>query len=77
MTESELELLNTIRTGPFKEVRVKLRNGQIFMIEKDWKHETKMLGDILQNKDYDTITIKRENGRIVSITQTLKVKKKL
>lgn len=74
LNEEELNLLFEIRMGGFDSIQIKLRDGKISRIDKTHYVPEKKLFKLLNSKEYDTITVHRENGNVVSVSQTIKKK---
>jgi DNA-binding transcriptional MerR regulator len=75
LNTSELKLLYYIRTGDFTEIKIRLKDGNISLFEGE-KHisNPESIMHIINEKSYQDIEIKTENGKIVHITSTEKIK---
>jgi len=75
LNTSELKLLYYIRTGDFTEIKIRLKDGNISLFEGE-KHISNpdSIMHIINEKSYQDIEIKTENGKIVHITSTEKIK---
>ncbi|PWT71224.1 MAG: hypothetical protein C5B59_18430 [Bacteroidetes bacterium] len=74
LSSSEMKLILEIRTGAFKSISVKLKNGKIITLVKEVAKVEKELYKILRESNYDEITVKTENGEIKNITHIIKEK---
>jgi DNA-binding transcriptional MerR regulator len=74
LNDDELSLMLAIRTGAYKELVIKMKNGKINRIDKKVENPEKKIHQLLKQKTYDTITIIRENGKIIDVQQTVKEK---
>jgi DNA-binding transcriptional MerR regulator len=72
LSDKEAELLLELRTGAYKAITVKLKNGEMVRLEKEPEINEKDLHKIMREANYDTITLVRENGKVVNITQVIK-----
>jgi DNA-binding transcriptional MerR regulator len=74
----ESEIIQCIRSGEFAKIEVLMKNGVIKTIRTD-RHVTRPdqqdLTDLVRQHDFQTITLTRRDGRIVSIDQTVPMKK--
>lgn len=75
LSKSELKLLYFIRTGDFEEVKVRLNEDNIFLVEgkKQIKNSENIMS-VIGKKSYQDIQIKTENGRIVCLKSTEKIR---
>ena len=75
LTNDESKILFHFRTGDFDEMKIRMKDGSIFLIEKGTEitNETKY-AEILKNKDYADIEIKKHNGKTSYIKLTEKIK---
>lgn len=75
LTEKELTLLYFIRTGDFENIKVRLKDGDIFLVEGTKKISPKSrITDIINKGDFQDIEIKTQNGEVVYISSTEKVR---
>lgn len=75
LTQSELKLLYYIRTGDFIEIKIRLKDGNISLFEGEKQiNNPDRIMNIINEKSYQDIEIKTENGKIVHITATEKIK---
>lgn len=71
----EMELLAFLRVGDYEKVEIKYKNGKIDLLEGTERNVTEKVFDILNEKAYEEITIrKRDDGAITSIVRTKKKK---
>ncbi len=71
----EMELLAFLRVGDYERVEIKYRNGKIDLVQGTERNVTEKVFDILNEKSYEEITIrKRDDGVITSIVRTKKKK---
>jgi len=75
LTEQELELIYFLRTGDFESIKIRLKDGLIYLLEgtKKLSNQARIV-DILKNADYQNIEIITEQGRVVNIASTIKKK---
>jgi MerR HTH family regulatory protein len=73
ITPQEFEVLHMMRTGDFEEVKIRLNNGSIYLLEgiEDLTGMTK-IEDIIRKGNYQDLEVKQENGSVVSVKRTLK-----
>jgi len=73
ITPQEFEVLHMMRTGGFEEVKIRLNNGAIYLLEgiKNLTGMTK-IEDIIRKGNYQDLEVKQENGVMVSFKRTLK-----
>lgn len=72
LTPEEIELLNTIRTGDFTSVNVRLKNGVIDMIDMTDSVEcSEKIVNILRSNNYQNIEVVQKDGKVVSIKRTI------
>jgi DNA-binding transcriptional MerR regulator len=77
LTPEELNLLSYIRDGDYKEVKVKFKDGKVDLFEGTQSLERQeKLADILQQDDFQEVTLKRENGKTVQVSRIVKKKLK-
>jgi len=71
LTEKELELLYYLRTGDYDEIKVKMNDGEVYLIEgsKKLNVNTKVV-DIINKNTYQDIEIKVRDGKTVMIRST-------
>lgn len=71
----EMELLAFLRVGEYEKVEIKYCNGKIDLIEGTERNVTEKVFDILNEKEYEEVTIrKRDDGVITSVVRTKKKK---
>ena len=72
---AELKLLYFIRTGDFSEIKIRLNEDDVFLIEgkKQIKNPDNLMR-IISEKSYKDISIKTVNGKIAYISSTEKIK---
>lgn len=76
-SEAEQEILRLVRDGTFSRVSVQLKNGRIFAAEAEReipRSKKNRLLEILSEQDFQTVTMSKQNGEIVRITQKLPIK---
>ena len=65
-----------LREGHFDSITIRMKDGSIHLIEATQRFsKTINLSELLESGDYQDIEIKQENGQIVSLKRTLKIKK--
>lgn len=71
LTQKELELLYYLRTGDYDEIKVRMENGEIYLIESSMKLNvnTKVV-DIINKSAFQDIEIKVRNGKAILIKST-------
>lgn len=75
LTEDELNLINDVRKGNFESIRIRLKGGEIEMIEATESIDAqKRIVEILSDADFQNIEVKKKDGKIVSIKRTVKKK---
>lgn len=71
----EIQLLLDVRQGKYKSIEVHMKNGEIVRFEKKANRDEKeRIIEILKENKFQEITIKQQDGKIVSISQTVKEK---
>lgn len=75
LNEKEIRLLYYIRTGNYDSIKVKMKEGEMYLIEGTAKRSpsTKII-DIIRNSKYQNIEIKVEDSKTVHIQTTEKLK---
>jgi hypothetical protein len=74
-TPEEFQALQLIRSGDFESVEVVLKDGTISRIRTTARPDEKsQIADLLQQHDYQTLTVTKRNGQIVSIQQEAVIK---
>lgn len=75
LNPDELEILQKIRSNKYKTLEIYLKNGTIKRVDltEDINVDKKIVSLLKQN-EYQDITIKQENGKIISISRKLKKK---
>jgi len=75
LSSAETKLLFYLRTGDYQEIKVRLSDGEVYLIETERKIDPKdRIVDIIQNAKYQDIEIKVENDHIVYIKSTEKIR---
>lgn len=75
LSPAEMKILYYLRTGDFQDIKVRMQDGETYLLEVSRKIDTNdKIIEIIQNAKYQTIEIKTENGIIVSINSTEKIK---
>ena len=71
LQDKELELLYYLRTGDYDEIKVKMTDGEVYLIEgsKKLNVDTKVV-DIINKSAYQDIEIKVRDGKMVMIRST-------
>jgi len=71
LTKKELELLYYLRTGDYDEIKVRMENGEIYLIESSMKLNvnTKVV-DIINKSAFQDIEIKVRDGKAILIKST-------
>lgn len=72
LNNDEIELVLAVRTGFFREIKIELKNGKIYKMEKELENPEKEITKILKEGGYQTITIQMENGKVRHIKQIKK-----
>ncbi|MFP5437261.1 MAG: MerR family transcriptional regulator [Bacteroidia bacterium] len=77
LTPNEMKLLYYLRTKEYKEIRVRAKEGEVYLIEaeKEYNISEKII-DIIRNSSYQDITIKVADNKIVNIKTVEKEKTK-
>mgnify|MGYP000608998703 FL=1 len=75
LSTNEMKLLYYLRTKEYEEIRVKAKEGEIYLIEaeKEYNIGDKII-DIIRNASYQDIMIKVANNKIVNIKAIEKAK---
>lgn len=75
LNEDETEVLLNMRSGKYESVSVKMKNGEVEMIEATESVESQQkLVELLKDADYQTIEVKTRDGKVASIKRTVKKK---
>lgn len=74
LSSSEMQLILELRTGQYRSIAAKMKDGKMIRLEKEAIANKKSLHEILKGKDFDKLIIDRENGDVVNITQIIKNK---
>lgn len=75
LNSSEAKLLYYIRTGDFTEIKIRLKDGNISLFEGEKQiSNPDSIMHIVNEKSYQDIEIKTENGKVVHISATEKIK---
>ena len=75
LTVAEMKILYYLRTGDYQEIKIRMRDGETYLIEAKRKVDLPpKIVDVIRDAKYQDIEIKVENGRIVNINSTEKVK---
>ncbi|QTY25962.1 MerR family transcriptional regulator [Flavobacterium sp. CS20] len=77
LSNEELKLLYFIRTGDFQEVKIRLNEDDVFLVEgkKQVKNPENIMR-LINEKAYQDIEIKTVNGKVAYISATQKIKLK-
>jgi hypothetical protein len=71
----EMKILYYLRTGDFQEIKVRLNDGETYLLEATRKMDASdKIIDIIRKAQYQNIEVKVENGRTVYISATEKIK---
>lgn len=77
LSDDELQLLYFIRSGDFESIKIRIKNGEVLLIEAEEKIDvSQRIVDIIKKGAFQDIEIKTQLGKIVSIKSTEKIKKK-
>jgi hypothetical protein len=72
---AEMKILYYLRTGDYKEIKIRMKDGETYLIEATRKVDLpKKIVDVIRDAKYQDIEIKVENDKIVNISSTEKVK---
>ncbi|GAA0892579.1 hypothetical protein GCM10009122_22580 [Fulvivirga kasyanovii] len=75
LSGKEKELLDIIRKNTFSSIHIRLRNGEMEMIEgREQIDIEKRIIDLLREQQYQNIEVKQQNGKVVSIERVVKRK---
>lgn len=75
LTDEEMKILYYIRTGDFKEIKIKMKEGEVYLLEAQQEMQVnEKLMDIISKSAYQDIAIKITDNKIVHITRTEKFK---
>ncbi|WP_395043644.1 hypothetical protein, partial [Flavobacterium sp.] len=75
LSPAEMKILYYLRTGDFKDIKVRMQEGETYLLEVSRKIDTNdKIIEIIRNGKYQNIEIITENGKIVSINSTEKIK---
>jgi DNA-binding transcriptional MerR regulator len=74
LSEVEIQLLLEIRTRNYKSIKIRMKNGEINIFEKEIEFVEDTIHKLLKQKNYDEISIIREDGNIRNIKQIIKQK---
>ena len=78
-TAEEHEILQLIRSGDYDKIDVEMKNGAIRTIRTNrqvTEPEGQDLEDLLRQHEYQTLTVTKRDGRIVSIAETVPRKRR-
>lgn len=69
----EAELINAIRSGDLEEVRARIKNGEIRLVEQISRVDpTKKVVELLKEGSYQNLLIQQKQGGVTKITRSLK-----
>lgn len=76
LSREEMQVVDLIRTGKYKSLQIVFKNGKIERLDAKKKIDiNKRIGEIIENEGgYQTIVIETNDGKMVSINGTVKVK---
>lgn len=75
LTGAEMKILYYIRTGDFKEMKIKMKEGEVYLLEAEQEMQiNERLMDVISKSAYQDITIKVTGNKIVNIKRTEKIK---
>jgi DNA-binding transcriptional MerR regulator len=72
LNREEVILLSEIRTGAYKSIEVKMKDGRLYQLNKDVILTEIQIQKLLQDKNYGDITFKKENGKVIHAQQIIK-----
>lgn len=77
LTAEEMKVLYYIRTGDFKEIKIKMQEGEVYLLEAQQEMQVnEKLMEIISKAAYQDIEVKISGNKIVHITRTEKIKLK-
>ncbi|RRQ46494.1 MerR family transcriptional regulator [Chryseobacterium sp. SC28] len=75
LTDEEMKILYYIRTGDFKEIKIKMQEGEVYLLEAQQEMQVnEKLINIISKAAYQDISIKIADNKIVHITRTERFK---
>jgi hypothetical protein len=75
LSDKEVALLYFIRTGDFESIKIRMKEGDVYLLEGTKKiANKKRITEIINQGDFQDIEIKTQNGEIVHISSTKKIK---
>jgi len=74
-TEREQSLLEAIRSGQYDQIVIDFRDKKMSALSLIKQHDTnRKIVDVLKESDFQEITVKSHQGKIVRLLNTVKVK---
>lgn len=75
LSDEEMKILYYIRTGDYKEIRIKMQKGEVYLLEAEQEMPiNEKIIDIIRQASYQDISIKIADNKLVNITRSEKVK---
>lgn len=75
LSKAEKGIFWAIRKGNFDSITVRLKNGKVDMLEAEESLDAReRVVDLLKSGDFQDISLKQQNGRVVSVKRNLKQK---
>lgn len=75
LTNEEMKILFYLRTGDFKEIKIKMKEGEVYLLEAQQEMPlNEKLIDIIRTSAYQDILVKVSDDKIVNITRTERLK---
>lgn len=75
LSDGEMKILYYIRTGDYKEIRIKMQGGEVYLLEaEEDMHINEKIINIIHEASYQDISIKVTDKKLVNISRTVKVK---
>jgi DNA-binding transcriptional MerR regulator len=71
VSDEEVHVLLTLRTGNYQSVTIKYHDGEIERIEAEEEVPERRIIDILKEADFQDVTIKRRDGKEVHVSRTV------
>ena len=74
-TEREQSLLGAIRSGQYDQIVIDFKDKKMSALSLIRQHDTsRKIVDVLRESDFQEITVKSHQGKIVRLLNTIKVK---
>lgn len=74
LSPNETKLLFYLRTGDYKEMKIKMEDGAMYLLEATSHEVNDRIKDIINKASYQDISIKKANNKIVYIERVEKIK---